>query len=262
MDRRLRVNPTVFFTDWTDIQVNTLIPIPEPGAPCLPASCQPGVGTAPQNKGDAEIMGLEFEALYQATDRLTLQASFGYLDADYTEVRNVSAQIFPTALGGFPFGSLFVPNLCDGKDDQTLAQLNPNRTAAELAPLVPLYECQGASEMAKAPEFKFSVGAQYAFPLSGGAQILASADYGWTDKQRSQVAEVDYVPLPSYGVVNARVQYSSPDNRWSLAVFGTNLTDELYYFGGTDYANGYTGSTTVWDPARPAEYGATVKFNF
>ncbi len=263
LDRRLRLNPTVFFTDWKGIQVNTLIPIPEAGAACLATNdCRPGVGTTPQNMGDAEIRGFEFEALFQATDRLTLQASVGYLDAKYTDIKNVFGQIFPAALGGFPVGSLFIPDLCDGNNDPTLAQLNPNRTAGQLAPLAALYECKGGSDLAKAPQFKFSVGARYAYPLSGGSQVMGMVDYGWTDKQRSEVANRGQVPLPSYGVLNARVQYTAPDNRWSLAVFGTNLTDELYYVGGTDFANGYTPGATVWDPARPMEYGATVKFNF
>ncbi len=263
MDRRLRVNPTVFFTDWTDIQVNTLVTTPEPGAICSP--CTPGVGTVPQNIGDAEIKGFEVEALFQVTDRLSLQASFGYLDAGYTEVQPVRGQVYP--YGFLPpsppnGGAYFVPNLCDGNNDPTLAALNPTRTPAQLAPLVPLYECKGASDMKQAPEIKYSLGARYSIPLSSGASVVTNVDYGWTDDMRSQVANLDYVPMPSYGILNARVQYNAPDNRWSLAVFGTNLTDEYYYNGGTDYAAGYTPGATVWDPARPAEYGATLKFNF
>ena len=48
-------------------------------------------------------------------------------------------------------------------------------------------------------------------------------------------------------MLNARVQYNAADNRWSLAVYGTNLTDEYYYMGSADFANGYTPGTTVWD---------------
>ena len=265
MDRRLRFNPTVFFTDWTGIQVNTLVTVPEPGATCPPGgqNC-PGVGTVPQNVGDAEINGLEIETLFQATDRLTLQAAVGYQDSEYTSVSAdlVRGQVYPASLGGFPVGEVFVPKLCDGNGDPTLAQLNPNRTAAQLAPLAPLYECRGGSDLSRSPELKFSLGARYAHPLSGGAQIVTSADYGWTDDQRSQVSNLDNTVLPSYGVLNARVQYNAADNRWSLAVYATNLTDEYYYLGSADFANGYTPGTTVWDPARPREYGATVKFNF
>ncbi len=217
-----------------------------------------------QNVGDAEIKGLEIEAIFQATERLTLQASLGMQDSKYTELdpNLVRAQVYPTSLGGFPVGEVFVPKLCDGNGDPTLAQLNPTRTPAQLAPLVPLYECKGGSDLSRSPELKFSVGARYAIPLSSGAQIVTSADYGWTDDQRSQVSNVDQTLLPSYGILNARVQYNAPDNRWSLAVFGTNLTDEYYYLGSADFAGGYTPGTTVWDVARPVEYGATLKFNF
>ncbi len=264
LDRRLRVNPTVFFTDWTGLQLNTLITVPEPGASCPPGPSQncPGVGTVPQNVGDAEIKGLELEILFQATERLTLQGSFGYLDSKYTNVTSPTAQVYPASTGGFFGGSVIVPNLCDGNGDPTLVQLNPTRPPAQLAPLAAQYECQGGSDLMYAPEIKFSVGAKYAFPLSGGAEIVTSADYGWTDEQRSQVINLGQTPLPSYGLLNARVQYNAPDNRWSLAVFGTNLTDEYYYYGSTDFASGYTPGTTVFDPARPVEYGATLHFNF
>ncbi len=265
IDRRLRLNPTVFFTEWTGIQANTLISVPEPGAACpVGANNCPGVGTVPQNVADAEIKGLEVEALFQATDRLTLQASVGVQDSKYTDINAslIRGQVYPASLGGFPVGEIFVPKLCDGSSDPTLAQLNPTRTPAQLAPLVPLYECKGGSDLSRSPKLKFSVGARYAMPLSNGGQLVSSADYGWTDKQRSQVTNLDQTPLPSYGVLNARVQYNAPDDRWSLAVFGTNLTDEYYYYGSADFANGYTPGTTVWDPARPLEYGATVKFRF
>ncbi len=69
-----------------------------------------------------------------------------------------------------------------------------------------------------------------------------------------------FATLPSYSVVNAQVQYVAPNDSWSLAVFGTNLTDEYYLIGGINFSDG-PGSLER-DPARPQEYGVTLRFNF
>ncbi len=58
----MRVNPTVFYTKWKDIQFNRL---------------EPGIGTVAtltQNAGSADISGLELETQFAATNRLTLIA--------------------------------------------------------------------------------------------------------------------------------------------------------------------------------------------
>ncbi len=71
MDRRLRINPTLFYTDWTEVQFNALSPI---GIPFT------------YNAGDAEIKGGELEMQFAATDRWLLDASVAYLDGKYTRI--------------------------------------------------------------------------------------------------------------------------------------------------------------------------------
>jgi len=75
MDRRLRLNGAVFYYDYTDLQQQTnQVP---PG----------GVGPAQftDNIGAATIWGVEADLTFLATERLTLYASVGYLDAEYDE---------------------------------------------------------------------------------------------------------------------------------------------------------------------------------
>jgi len=43
-------------------------------------------------------------------------------------------------------------------------------------------------------------------------------------------------------------------------VFGTNLTDKVYYVGGADYAHAGTGSPQL-DLGRPREFGVSLKLS-
>jgi len=221
MGNRLRVNPTVFWNNWKDIQFNALAP---------PSNI------FTKNAGDAEIKGAELEMQFAVTDRWLLDGSVSYLDGKYTRV---DSQV-------------------------TIAKLYPNGSFAGPGPgpgaTVDVVDLTLDDELQQAPKNKYTAGVRYTLPLSNDGQIVANANYAWVDRVRSAVTRTNAVEMPSYSLVNAQVQYIAPDKRWSLAVFGTNLTDEYYRIGGINFVNG-PGSVEA-DVARPREYGATVRFNF
>jgi len=230
LDRRLRVNPTVFFTDWKNIQFNTLIPTPTT------------VVAATQNAGNAHIKGFELESQFAATDRLTLTGSFSYLDGHYTHVGNLTRT-------EFPFGFLAsLPNPVTGQVLPGSVVVLPNITLD--------------TPLQRAPSFKYTVGARYSYPLRAGSKLEIGLDYAWTDKQSSAVTIADSVELPSYGLLNARLQYDAPGGHWSLAAYATNLTDKYYLVGGVDFAKGYTAGTRELDIGRPREVGVELSARF
>jgi iron complex outermembrane receptor protein len=80
LDRRARMNLSVFYTDYTDLQIRqSLIP---PGLP-------PGeefVVAVVQNAADAEVKGAELELnLLPPVEGLSVNVSYAYLDATYEE---------------------------------------------------------------------------------------------------------------------------------------------------------------------------------
>jgi len=70
---RLTLNGALFTSDYTDIQVRAQ----NPGF----------VGFFESNVGDAEISGLEVEMTWQPAETWIVEASYGYTDAKYTEIR-------------------------------------------------------------------------------------------------------------------------------------------------------------------------------
>ena len=52
--------------------------------------------------------------------------------------------------------------------------------------------------------------------------------------------------LPGYGLLNARVTYTSPDDRWEVALFGNNINDKEYGNFASRFGGGY------WEGGPPA----------
>ncbi len=69
-DDRLRLNGAAFFSEYENIQISVF----NFGVPEI------------RNAAEGEIKGLELEATAVPTDNLTLNAGFGYIDAEYTKI--------------------------------------------------------------------------------------------------------------------------------------------------------------------------------
>jgi iron complex outermembrane recepter protein len=77
LQRRVRVNASVFFSDYSDLQL-TLASCPQfgVGLPCAVVA----------NAGDAEVKGAELETVVHLVDRLQFDAAYSYLDFKYTSI--------------------------------------------------------------------------------------------------------------------------------------------------------------------------------
>ncbi len=77
-DRALRLNASVFYSDYSDLQLGLQI-CPQfggTGAPC----------GAWANAGDAEIKGFELESVIRPFEHFLIDASYSYLDFEYTSI--------------------------------------------------------------------------------------------------------------------------------------------------------------------------------
>jgi iron complex outermembrane receptor protein len=99
----------------------------------------------------------------------------------------------------------------------------------------------------KAPKFAGRVGASYERDVASNLTLRMSGDvsrtskYNFTDTLRPDGWQ------PGYTKVDASISVSGPDNRWTLALIGKNLTNELVVTSANDipFAGGTgTGTTT------------------
>jgi iron complex outermembrane receptor protein len=65
---------------------------------------------------------------------------------------------------------------------------------------------------------------------------------------------------PGYGTLNLRLAFGPADGSWELAVFGTNVTDELYIVNGLSQRD--TLGTTDVTYGRPREWGLSFGAQF
>jgi iron complex outermembrane receptor protein len=65
---------------------------------------------------------------------------------------------------------------------------------------------------------------------------------------------------PGYDLINLRAAFGPVDDSWELAVFGTNVTDELYITNGLSQRD--TLGTTDVSYGRPQEWGISLSARF
>ncbi|MBW2367521.1 MAG: TonB-dependent receptor [Deltaproteobacteria bacterium] len=88
---------------------------------------------------------------------------------------------------------------------------------------------QDGKRMTNAPEWAYSVGANYVFPLSDYGFVTLNCQYNWKDEKK--LSATDRPPsdiIPDYGLIDAFIAFETTDGTWRFDIFGKNLADEEY----------------------------------
>ena len=121
-----------------------------------------------------------------------------------------------------------------------------------------VYDCSGSRVIGN-PKWDVSLGTDYIIPTNVGDVTLALAyqylsEFPWD-------ADHGLFPVyeePSRSIVNLQTKWMSPSERFTIALFGKNLTDEEYHLNATN-ANGAGARGHV---GAPRTYGITFGYNF
>jgi iron complex outermembrane receptor protein len=189
-DGKLRLNGSVFTYDYEDLQVSTF---------------QNGL-TVTTNAADASVWGAEIEMWALPTANLTINASIGYLSAEFED--------FQSAFGSCPA-------------DATPAELAGGcmGAAAGEARVVQL----SGNTLQNAPEFKGNLNATYVIDLASGSAISL---FGQLSHQ-SEIFHTQFndplIGQDAITLLDARAAWTSADDKYELALYGKNLTDEEYF---------------------------------
>ena len=172
LDRRLRLNASVFKMDYKNLQVT------QTNAACL---CN-----LTDNAASANIQGIEAELEFLATDALRVSLGGSYVDTEY--------------------------------EDFLETAINPT-TGTRLD--------SSGNQLQRTPETQLSMGVDYTTNFGAWDDALKfSVNYNW----QSELfwATDNIAKEPSYGLLDARIQLAPKDVDWSVALWGKNLSDELY----------------------------------
>ncbi len=106
-------------------------------------------------------------------------------------------------------------------------------------------------------KYTYSISPQVDVPLPSGGSVLLRADYAYRSAFFGQIANAPEEREGAYGLFNARVEYLSPDEKWSLAAYGVNLADKKYTRV-RNYFPGFIGFA-LWNTDR-REFGVKVRY--
>jgi iron complex outermembrane receptor protein len=181
----------------------------------------------PLNAGAAHMQGVELEFLANPIDGLQIDGSLGYLGFEYDDL---------------------------GKADPAyiLAQTG-SVTNARAAP------CRDCRPL-RAPKYTGALGIQYGAPLGDAGTLSTRVDSSYQSRVFYSSNNVRRASQEGYALLNARVTWDSPDETWSVALSGTNLTDELYLNGALDFFESL--GTVEGNYGRPREWAITLKRRF
>ncbi|MEX1147910.1 MAG: TonB-dependent receptor, partial [Sphingomonadales bacterium] len=117
------------------------------------------------------------------------------------------------------------------------------------------------NELANSPEYSLSGTVRYQFPTDHlGFGMYALGDASYRSRVFYSLSNNLQNSQKGYALLNARVGFTSPDERWEFAVWGRNLTNKFYVsqsydnFGGIFPSQNFLGD--------PRTYGATLAFRY
>lgn len=142
-------------------------------------------------------------------------------------------------------------NLATGYLDGSYTRLDPQLTT--LRPPLTVDK-----ELVKAPHWTVSAGLQYQWTMAAGS-FTVRGDYIYRDEVQHDVFNDARLTQPAFDIANAYASFLTPDERWELSVFATNVTAERYRISGNSSVGMGLAESTF---SAPREIGATVRMRF
>jgi outer membrane receptor protein involved in Fe transport len=172
------LNSAFFFTTYDDLQVSIF---------------DGTLGFLVDNAAEAEIMGVEVDGRWAATESLTLSGSVAWTDFEFKDFENGQCNFSEVQSGACSAeGTISY----DGRTNQYVA------------------------------DWSGRLSGDYFMPIGSSLEARATVDLLYSDEYfPSQNLDPSTVQ-DSYWKVNARLALSSADGKWEVALLGRNLTDE------------------------------------
>ena len=206
------------------------------------------------NSGAATIYGATLDILAKPTVADTVS-----LLAEYTHSR-YDSYFFQTPVPFFLPGSSGCKITGPFAPGATLPYTAGNGSNRNDGPLpVIVGDCSGF-QVARVPQMSGTFAYSHVFTLASAATLSFEGSVKFAG---ARWLGIDFIPSErdgSYSLVDASLSYAAADNRWSVGVFGRNMTDSVYYTGGIQTA--FLGGVIGANIAPPRTYGIRGSFNF
>jgi iron complex outermembrane recepter protein len=110
-------------------------------------------------------------------------------------------------------------------------------------------------------ENKWSVGAQYEFPLASGASIVPRFDYSFQGGYNTNAVPTTGNRVAGYHLGNARLTWKSADDSWQASAIAANVFNKYYFYSVFDLRQ-TGGGSNYGMVAPPREFSIQVQKKF
>jgi iron complex outermembrane receptor protein len=111
------------------------------------------------------------------------------------------------------------------------------------------------------PDTQVSGVVRYQWPKQVfGGSVSTQASFNYASSFYDNIRNFDASELPSYTIANVRADWVSANDKWEIALFINNFTDEHYYTIGYDLSNATGANSLV--PGKPRWYGGSLRYHF
>ncbi|MDC0420555.1 TonB-dependent receptor [Gammaproteobacteria bacterium] len=224
-DQNLRANLAAFSTEYLDMQVSAFV----------------GASFVVSNAGASTIEGFEGDFEWSPLDGLYVGGAFTYLDFTFDEF-----------IGG-----------CTAAQDIAFRAANNNTVNTPMGPMTIYGTCsqdlKGKTGV-NAPEMSSSLYSKYIINTGNGFNVVLGADVNKIDEYFTQNDLDPFNLSPETTKVNVRIGIEADDNKWSLVVFGRNVTNEVGQSFGVDLPLVSGSHVGYLQPGR--EVGMRYRANF
>ena len=238
--------------------------------------------SAPSAFSPEKVTSYEGGAKLEFLDRrLRVNSAVYYADYDNLQVTaaitqpnglttNVTTNVGAAEIKGAELETVFIPipGLQLG--------LNGSYTDAKFTRLNPGTPFTLSDHLVQTPKWIANLSGQYTQQIAGRGSIVYRLDYDFTSKVFNDLPNsYRYTPAgtgivangaftlptrqPAYGLLNARVAFTTADDKWTAAVSATNLSDERYRtYGFSSTAVGF--SESYYGPPREIAFTLSRRF--
>ena len=190
------------------------------------------------NAQEATLEGMEFEILAQLTDSLVLSAMVATFEGEYDEF-------------------IIQDNTSVANADGSLSTIVVERDISDTG--------FGGND----DRLTWDLSLMHTYDLGDGSDIQSTIGISYHDEENYTLEDVPSSVADDYELVDARITWNLADGQSSIALWGTNLTDEDYVntmlsqsgdieIGGTNFSLCMT--TDYW--GQPRRYGIEYRRNF
>lgn len=107
------------------------------------------------------------------------------------------------------------------------------------------------------PKWQVVLDGQYKFPLSGSLDGMIGGNMNYRSATTAGFGTHPFLAIDGYAIVDLRAGVEDPDGKWSLQIFGRNITDTYYWTNVAKF-----NDTVRRISGMPATYGVQIGFKF